>query len=164
MSPAPTPMPTPEASPTPSPSDAKPKPTPKPVEINFEQIRRRLSLLPVGIDVGYQSISPDGKLVLMIASVANQLNLYVFPLDELSKEPFVAKTVTFSTAGAKSFAQFSPDSKEVYYLEQGRINIITVESRQTRPLAVSAEMDIDFARERRRGVSSVLDLFKRQLL
>ena len=149
VSPAPTPMPTPEASPTrPVPSDAKPKPTPKPVEINFEQIRRRLSLLPVGIDVGYQSISPDGKLVLMIASVANQLNLYVFPLDELSKEPFVAKQLT-STAGAKSFAQFSPDSKEVYYLEQGRINIITVESRQTRPLAVSAEMDIDFARERR---------------
>jgi tricorn protease len=149
VSPAPTPMPTPEASPTPAAAgDAKAKPTPKPVEIDFEQIRRRLSLLPVGIDVGYQTISPDGKLVLMIASVANQLNLYVFPLDELSKDPFVAKQLT-STAGAKSFAQFSPDSKEVYYLEQGRINIITVDSRQTRPLAVSAEMDIDFARERR---------------
>ena len=149
VSPAPTPMPTPEPSPVPSPkTDAKPTPTPKPVEINFDQIRRRLSLLPVGIDVRYQTISPDGKLVLMIAAVANQLNLYVFPLDELSKDPFVAKQLT-STAGAKSFAQFSPDGKEVHYLEQGRINIITVESRQTRPLAVVAEMDVDFARERR---------------
>src|SRR5439155_14047126 len=101
-------------------AEAKAKPTPKPVEITFEQIRTRLSLLPVGIDVRYQTISPDGKWVLMIAAVANQLNLYVYPLDELSKDPFVARQLT-STAGGKSEAQFSPDSKEVYYLEQGHI-------------------------------------------
>ena len=143
-----TPTATPAASPAPaSANDAKPKPTPKPVEINFDQIRRRLSLLPVGIDVGYQTISPDGKLVLMIAGVANQSNLYIFPLDELSKDPFVAKQLT-STAGNKSSAQFSPDSKEVYYLEQGRINIVTLDNRQTRPLAVTAELDVDFSREK----------------
>ncbi|MEK6282243.1 MAG: LpqB family beta-propeller domain-containing protein [Acidobacteriota bacterium] len=148
VSPSPSPIPTPEASPTPaSPNEAKPKPTPKPVEISFDQVRQRLSLLPVGIDVRYQTISPDGKWVLMIAAVANQLNLYLFPLDELSKEPFVAKQLT-STAGNKSYAQFSPDGKEIHYLEQGRINIITVETRQTRPLAVTAEMDVDFAREK----------------
>ncbi len=145
---SPAPAVTPEPSPAPAPgSDAKGKPAPKPVEINFDQIRRRLSLLPVGIDVQHQTISPDGKWVLMIASVANQLNLYIYPLDELSKDPLVAKQLT-STAGAKSFAQFSPDSKEVHYLEQGRINIITIESRQTKPLAVAAELDVDFARER----------------
>ena len=83
----------------------------------------------------------------MIASVANQSNLYVFPLDELSKDPFIARQLT-STAGGKGAAQFSPDSKEVYYLEQGRINIIQVENRQARPLAVAAEMDVDFAREK----------------
>ena len=134
----------PSASPSP---DAKAKPTPKPVEINFDQIRRRLTTLPVGIDVRYQRISPDGKLVLMVAAVANQLNLYVFPLDELSKEPFVSRQLT-STAGFKSGPQFSPDSKEVYYLEQGHINIIPLESRQAKPLQVSAEMDVDFAREK----------------
>jgi len=136
------------SSPTPAAgNEAKAKPKPVPVEISFDQIRRRLSLLPVGIDVGYQTISPDGKLVLMIAGVANQLNLYVFPLDELSKDPFVAKQLT-STAGNKRFAQFSPDGKEVYYLEQGRINIVTLENRQTRLLAVTAEMDVDFDREK----------------
>ena len=144
----------PQASPTPTPSptatpqgDAKGKPAPKPVEINFDQIRRRLTLLPVGIDVRYQTISPDGKLALMIAAVANQLNLYIFPLDELSRDPFVSKQLT-STAGPKPTAQFSPDSKEVYYLEAGRINIIPLESRQSRPLAVTAEMDIDFATQK----------------
>lgn len=142
--PQPTPSPAPAATPA---ADARTKPAPKPVQITFEQIRQRLSLLPVGIDVRYQTISPDGKWVLMIASVANQSNLYVFPLDELSRDPFVARQLT-STAGGKSAAQFSPDSKEIYYLEQGRINIIPVESRQSRPLAVTAEMDVDFSREK----------------
>jgi Tol biopolymer transport system component/C-terminal processing protease CtpA/Prc len=142
----PAPAPTPAASPSAA-ADAKSKPAPKPVEINFDQIRRRLSLLPVGIDVFYQTISPDGKSVLMIAGVANQSNLYIFPLDELSKDPFIAKQLT-STAGGKGSAQFSPDGKEVYYLEQGRINIVTVDNRQVRPLAVAAEMDVDFSREK----------------
>lgn len=146
----PEPQATPAAAATPAPAaggDGKSKPKPVPVEINFEQIRRRLSLLPVGIDVGYQAISPDGNWVLMIAGVANQSNLYLFPLDELSKDPFVAKQLT-STAGNKRSAQFSPDGKEVYYLEQGRINIVTLDNRQVRPLAVSAEMDVDFGREK----------------
>ncbi|HEV2904814.1 MAG TPA: LpqB family beta-propeller domain-containing protein [Pyrinomonadaceae bacterium] len=148
--PATEPQPTPAPAVTPSPA-ASPagggRPAPKPVQIEFDQIRRRLSVLPVGIDVRHQTISQDGKLVLMIASVANQLNLYVFPLDELSRDPLVSRQLT-STAGFKGTAQFSPDNKEVYYLEAGRINIINVENRQTRPLNVTAEMDVDFAREK----------------
>jgi Tol biopolymer transport system component/C-terminal processing protease CtpA/Prc len=144
--PAPTPAPAPSATPAPA-TESKGKPAPKPVEINFDQIRRRLTMLPVGIDVGYQTISPDGKWVLMIAVVANQQNLYVFPLEELTREPLVARQLT-STTGFKRWAQFTPDSKEVYFLEQGRINIYSMENKQTRPLAVSAELDVDFGREK----------------
>jgi tricorn protease len=148
QSPEPQPSPAPAATPAATPAgDARAKPTPKPVEITFDQVRQRLSLLPVGIDVRSQTISPDGKWLLMTASVANQSNLYVYPLDELSRDPLVARQLT-STAGFKSDAQFSADSKEVYYLEQGRINIIPLENRQARPLNVTAEMDVDFAREK----------------
>jgi Tol biopolymer transport system component/C-terminal processing protease CtpA/Prc len=119
----------------------------KPVEIVFEGIRRRLSLLPVGVDLSYQVISPDGKWVLMVASVAGQQNLYVYSLDELAREPAVARQLT-STAGFKSNAGFTPDSKEVFFLQQGRIQVINVESRQTRALEVTAEMDVDFEREK----------------
>src|SRR5207249_9851092 len=144
----PQPAPTPPAMPSATPAaEAKGKPAPKPVQIDSDQIRRRLTLLPVGIDVRYQTISPDGKLLLMIAAVANQLNLYIYPLDELSKDPFVSRQLT-STAGFKSSAQFSPDSKEVYYLEAGRINVIPIDNRQARPVAVTAEMDVDLAREK----------------
>jgi Tol biopolymer transport system component/C-terminal processing protease CtpA/Prc len=123
------------------------KPESKPVEIVFENIRRRLSFLPVGVDVGAQSISPDGKWVLMTASAEGQQNLYLYSLDELSREPAVARQLT-STPGFKAGAQFSPDSKEVFYLEGGRINVVNLDNRQTRPLNVTAELDVDFASEK----------------
>jgi Tol biopolymer transport system component/C-terminal processing protease CtpA/Prc len=120
----------------------------KPVEIVFDGIRRRLSLLPVGVDVFYQTVSPDGKYVLMIAGAINQTNIYLFPLDELSREPAVARQLT-STQGFKSDAQFSPDSKEVFYIENGRIQVAPLDQRQPpRALSVAAEMDVDFAREK----------------
>ncbi|HVF55184.1 MAG TPA: LpqB family beta-propeller domain-containing protein [Pyrinomonadaceae bacterium] len=157
----PTQTPTPELSPSPTPgqlSAPAPTPTPaapdeqkktgKPQEIVFEGIRRRLSLLPVGVDVFYQTISPDGKYVLLVAGAVNQTNLYLYPLDELAREPAVVRQIT-STSGFKTSAQFSPDSKEVFYLEQGRIQIAPVDARQTpRSLAVVAEMDVDFGREK----------------
>jgi tricorn protease len=123
------------------------KPPVKPVEITFEGIRTRLHLLPTGVDVVDLSISPDGKTLLLRARVAGQLNLYTYSIDELAKEPPVARQLT-STAGGKDSAQFSPDGKEVFFLEQGRIQVLTVESRQAKPLAVTAELDVDFAKEK----------------
>ena len=83
----------------------------------------------------------------MTAAAAGQQNLYLYSLDELAREPAVARQLT-STPGFKRDAQFSPDSKEVFYLEQGRINVVAVDNRAARPVAVSAEMDVDFAREK----------------
>jgi C-terminal processing protease CtpA/Prc len=83
----------------------------------------------------------------MIASAAGRSNLYVYPLDELSGEPAVARQIT-STTGGKSDAQFSPDSREIYYLEQGRVNVVPLDSRQPRALPVTAELDVDFSQEK----------------
>ena len=121
------------------------KKTPDPV---FDDIRLRISLVPTGLDVNELSISPDGKWALLSAAAAGQQNLYVYSLDELSTEPAVARQLT-STPGFKSDAQWTPDSKEVYYLENGRIQTINVESRQARPLVLTAELDASFEREKR---------------
>ena len=145
-SPAASPSPAPSPTAAASPSAEDKKPATKPVQVVFEEIRRRLTLLPVGVDLNYQAISPDGKWVAMIASAENQNNIYVYSLDELSREPAVAKQLT-STAGFKSWAQFSPDSKEIFYLENGRIGAVNLESR-SRQIAVTAEMDVDFSREK----------------
>jgi tricorn protease len=124
------------------------KPTPVPhVDIAFDDIRRRASVLPIGVDVDRLSISPDGKSLLLVASAAGQQNLYVYSLDELSKEPAVARQLT-STAGSKTSASFTPDSKEVVYLDRGRVFNVTLEKREPKPIAVTAELDVDFSREK----------------
>lgn len=159
-SPAPAETPAPSPSPSASPGEDK-RPAPKPVQVVFEDIRRRLSFLPIGLDANYQTISPDGKWIALIANAANQANIYIYSLDELSREPAVAKQLT-STSGFKRWAQFSPDSKEIFYIENGRIGAVNLEGR-TRTLAVTAEMDVDFSREKmemfRQGWSYIRDFF-----
>lgn len=138
----------PRAAAAPAAGQPKEKPEPKPVAIAFDEIRRRLRLLPVGLDAGALTISPDGKTLLLAAESANRTNLYTYPLDELAREAPAARQLT-STSGGKSSEQFSPDGKEVWYLEQGRVQAVAVESRQTRTVAVTAEMDADFDQEKR---------------
>ena len=80
----------------------------------------------------------------MIAGAAGQQNLYSWSLDELARERPVARQLT-TTAGAKADVSFSPDSKEVFYLDDGRIQAVTLEQREARRVAVTAELDVDFA-------------------
>jgi Tol biopolymer transport system component/C-terminal processing protease CtpA/Prc len=119
----------------------------KATEIVFDSIRQRLSLIPSGLDVGEAFISPDGKTVVMIAGAAGQQNLYSWPLDETARERPVAKQLT-TTAGAKSDVNFTPDSKEVYYLDEGKVQAVTLDKRETYAVAITAEMDVDFAKEK----------------
>ena len=128
---------------------AKPddKTPPVRVQIVFDDIRQRLSLIPAGLDVGEAFISPDGKTVIMIAGAAGQQNLYSWPMDETARERPVARQLT-TTAGGKADVSFSPDSKEVFYLDDGRINAVTLERRETRAVSVTAEMAVDFAKEK----------------
>ncbi|HEY8559653.1 MAG TPA: S41 family peptidase [Pyrinomonadaceae bacterium] len=155
VSPTPTPVvgPSPQPSPAPTapvttPSDlvAPKKDDSKQTEIVFDDIRQRLSVLRPGISVNEQTISPDGKTLLVTASAEGQFNLYTINIDELATDR-AARQLT-STAGFKSQAQFSPDSKEVYYLENGRVNIVSLERRETRPLALTMDMNINFADEK----------------
>src|SRR6185436_14576448 len=108
----------------------------RPVEIVFDDIRRRSSALPTGLDVSRQDISPDGKWALLTGTAAGQQNLYVFSLDELSHDPAVARQLT-STPGPKRSAHFTPDSKEVYYLDRGRVFNVTLERREPKAIAVT---------------------------
>lgn len=118
-----------------------------PVKIVFDGIRDRLSLLQTGLDVNSIVISPDGKQAVLTATAAGQQNLYLYSLDELAREPRVPRQLT-STPGRKSSVHFTPDGKEIFYLDRGAVTSMTVESRVAKPLAVTAEMDVDFATEK----------------
>jgi C-terminal processing protease CtpA/Prc len=137
----PTPNPTATTSPTPAEKDEK-----KSNEIVFENIRQRLSVLRPGIDVGNVTISPDGKMLLISASAEGQFNFYTVNLDELATDQS-ARQLT-STSGFKGDAQISPDSKEVYYLENGRVQIVSMDRREVRQLAINLDMNVNFAQEK----------------
>jgi tricorn protease len=128
-------------------SDETKKPPPA-VDIVFDDIRQRLSLIPLGLDVGEAFISPDGKTAVMIAGAAGQQNLYSWSLDETARERPVARQLT-TTAGAKADVSFSPDGKDVFYLDDGRIHAVTLDRREARAVSVTAEMAVDFAMEKR---------------
>ncbi|HLX61185.1 MAG TPA: S41 family peptidase [Planctomycetota bacterium] len=111
-------------------------------EIAFDSIRQRQTLLPLGLDIYSEVISPDGKWAVLTAGTW----LYTYSLDDMAREQGTRPLV--STGGNKSDAQFSPDNKEVYYLDNGHIDIASMEQRTTRTLNVNAEMDVDFDHEK----------------
>lgn len=120
-----------------------------PVRIDVHGIRERLSLLPVGLDVGAAQVSPDGKTLLLTAEVAGKQNLYSWSLDPLAKEPPVATQLT-STPGEKQDAQFSGDGKRVFYLDAGKIQSLALGGKdKPEALDVDAALEVDFDSEKR---------------
>lgn len=126
-------------------------------KIVWNGLRQRLNFLPLGIDVNEHAVSPDGNTLVIIGNAAGQTNIFTYSLDELAKEPAVLKQIT-STPSFKSSPQFSPDSKEVFFIEQGRIQSIVLDSRQIKPLAITAALDVDFSKERLEVFKQAWDL------
>lgn len=120
----------------------------RPVVITWDGIRQRATIVPTqGLTVGDMAISPDGRTLVLTGVAGGQVQLYALSLDELSRDQTLRPLTT--SPGGKSGLQFSSDSRDVYFIESGRINAITVESRQARPVPASAEVDVNFAGEKR---------------
>ncbi|MBV9439624.1 MAG: PD40 domain-containing protein, partial [Candidatus Eremiobacteraeota bacterium] len=122
-------------------------PRPRTVTIDFTGIRDRISLLPIGLDVQEMTITPDSRTLVVAARAANQDNLYTFSVDETAAEPPVARQIT-TTPGRKSNLSLTPDGKSVYFLDAGRVAVATLDGRPARTLAVTAAIDVDFARDK----------------
>ncbi len=144
----PPPAPSPTAAPAPSPaaSPSSEKKDDKTTEIVFEEIRKRLSYLNTGFNNKSVANSPDGKMLLVMAAAENQFNMYTMSLDELATDQS-ARQLT-STPGFKSAAQFTPDGKEVYFLENGRVQIVSMDRREVRPLNLNVDITVNFAQEK----------------
>lgn len=122
--------------------------TRKPVVIVFEGIRQRASVLPTqGLEVGGFVISPDGRTLAFTATAGGQTQIYTWPLDELVRDQQLRALTT--TPAPKASVQWSADSRDLWYLEAGRISALTVESRALRTVATSAEVDVSFEGEKR---------------
>jgi tricorn protease len=147
-----------------APKDAEKKETLKksePIKITFEDIRDRLTFLPIGLNASAPLISPDGKILVFQARAANSTNLYSYSLEENPKDPPVPKQLT-STPGEKSSYWFSPDSKELVLLEDGQPRRITLDSGQVKPIPASATFDIDFEQEKNTTFQEAWSLLNRR--
>ncbi len=128
-------------------AETKPARKVEPVRIVFDGIRERATTLPLGLPAEDPHISPDGKTLVFRATAAGQDNLYSYDLDELAKEPPSAHQLT-STRKRKSDIAFTPDSKEIYYLEGGVATSTPLENPHPKPIAITAEMSVDFDTEK----------------
>jgi tricorn protease len=139
----------PSAAPSGSPRPV-PKGSPGPAQrtrIDFSGIRDRITMLPTGLDVSSVRVTPDGKMLILVANAAAEQNLYAFSVDDTSQAPAVARQLT-NTLGPKESPTVTPDGKGVYYLDAGRIFTVAFDTRTATQLSVGAELDVDFARSR----------------
>src|ERR1051326_6976590 len=128
------------------------KKAPAAVEIDFNGIRDRARILPIGYDVNEVTLSPDGKWLAFQADVGDDEQVYIYSIDELSNDPAVPKQLS-SSPGRKRALRFTSDNKELWYLDSGKIAAATIDPVKARTIAVAAEMDADFAREEGEAVT-----------
>ncbi len=124
-----------------------PKPAPATVRIVFDGIRERATFLPLGVSAEAPVISPDGKTLVFRSTLSGQTVLYSYNLDELVREPPTPQQLVSSRRGKRSIA-FTPDSKQIYYLEGGLIGTTTLENSRPRFITASAEMEVSFDQEK----------------
>ncbi len=127
-----------------------PATAPRPVEIVFEGIRERLTMLPVGLSISSQALSPDGRQIALVAETSGLSSIFLFALDERNGEPGLSRHMAATLSpGRKNMLQFSPDGTQLYFLDRGAIKVVLLADRgDPRPFQVTAEMDVDFDREK----------------
>ena len=123
------------------PAGAKPKI--EPVRIVFEGLRERATFIPLGASSDGPLISPDGKTLVYRA---NQ-NLFAYSLDELAREPAAPEQLTGGRRPKGDYA-FSPDSRQLYYLDGGRVFVTGIAAPKPRSIDISGEMVVRFDAER----------------
>lgn len=120
---------------------------PPSVRVVFDGIRERLSFVPLGFDCDQPVISPDGKTLVFLAVTGNERNLYSYSLDELATGSRSPRQLT-STATPKSHYEFTPDSKQLFYLDGGHVTSMPIETHVPKTINVTATMDVDFDAEK----------------
>ncbi|MGH9475514.1 MAG: S41 family peptidase [Terriglobales bacterium] len=130
--------------------------------VDYEEIAERVQLLPM-LNARSPRISPDGKWLAYIGSEGPTSNIYVVPLDRktLMTGPggpggrAAAPKQLTSTNGRKADLQFTADSKILYYLDGNHIHRVAVTGGSAKTVNVSAELDVDFGREKEEMFSQV---------
>ena len=137
------PTPSPTAAP---PSTEKPAVAPariEPLRIVFDGLRERTSVVPLGVSADTPVISPDGKTLVYTAN----RNLFAYDLDDLTRDTAAPEQLVGGRRSKSDYA-FDPGSKQLYFLDGGRVSVTAIESPRPRALEINGEMVIRFEAER----------------
>ncbi len=132
----------------PATGEAPDSPPSPPLEIVFDGIERRLRFLtPLQMNASAEAISPDSKDLLLLATVAEKVNVWTLPLDEPRADQ--APRQLTATDGGKHALQFTPDGKAFFYLEDGYVTLRKFPGGND-PVRVNvrADVNVDFHREK----------------
>jgi len=146
-------------------SEATPKtPAPPPASratIAWDGLRDRATVLPLGLNASAPLITRDGKTLIFVASEKGQDNVYSYNLDELADDPPVPQQISAS-AKPKSDVALSGDGKTVFFLEGGKVTSSPIENPKPKAVAISGDMDVDFAGEKRVVFEEAWDTLNRR--
>lgn len=140
------------AEPAPPPEPALPparaKSAEQAVSIVFEGIERRLRYItPLSLPSYALCISPDSRDLIFIAWVAGKQSLWSVPLDEPRQDQPPRQLTT--NGGRKSAAQFAPDGKSFYFIDNGQIFVRKFPHGDATNIPVQADVTHDFDQEKR---------------
>jgi tricorn protease len=125
---------------------------PKVIPSDLRGMRDRTQLSSVGPDVQELVNSPDGKWIAFSANVpanndpGNQ-RVYAIATDAAFGDSGAAPILLTSTPKSKQFLGFSPDSKEVFFLDDTHIAAATLDPPKVRTITATCELDVDVAKD-----------------
>ncbi len=121
--------------------------TPKALEIVFEGIERRMRFLtPTQMNARGQCISADSRDLIFSAMVAGKFNLWAMPLDEPRRDQAPRQLTT--NPGFKGAAQFAPDGKSFFFLDNSQIVQRKYPKGEQNALPLMAEVIVNFNQEK----------------
>lgn len=115
------------------------------VKIDFKNIEKRVKRVTEIInDQTYPVLTPDGKTFVFVSDILGKKDIWSLPTEEEEKK----LTQLTTTQTEKTHLMVTPDSKEVYYLSQGKIYSVNLTDKKVSPLDFSAKLDVDYPKER----------------
>ncbi len=115
----------------------------EPVRIVFDGLRERTTAIPLGVSADTPVISPDGKTLVYTAN----RNLFAYDLDELARETAAPEQLVGGRRSKSDYA-FDPASKQLYFLDGGRVSVTALENPRPKALEISGEMVVRFEAEK----------------
>lgn len=111
------------------------------VVIDPDRIELRRKAFEISASCEYPVITPDGEKLIFIAAIMDKPEIWSLNIEKDQELKQLTKS-----GKSKKYLTVSSDSKEVFYLEDGVIKQVEIESGKTSSLAFSAKMEIDASR------------------